>query len=158
HFGVVRVLAEQLWVMRDVTLTDAVVVAMNLIETTSQPARQESPPVPRPARTLPKERLPLPPVENKRMTLPTPAVHEVIKSVDSAMEPASPSPPPADTPLTSSQTPSRPVAALPAEQERETSRGAGPAVDEVRKSSTSDAPGTGSSNVPLSGSSVPKLG
>src|SRR5262245_32640650 len=143
HYGVVSVLAGQLWAMRDVALTDAVVIAMELLEAPPQPARQEAPPVPRPARTLVKERPPLPPVESKPMPLPAPAVQEVIRNADAVMAPPS-LPLPADAPSTSSQTSSRPPAALPTEKERET-RG-GPAVDEVRQSSTGDAPGAGSSS------------
>src|SRR5215469_15035702 len=46
HFGVASVLAGQLWATRDAALTDAVVVAMELIQPTPEPARQERRPVP----------------------------------------------------------------------------------------------------------------
>jgi len=72
YFGVASVLADQLSATRDAALTDAIVVAMELIQPTPEPARQEWRPIPRPPRTALKETSPLPPVESKPMPLSAP--------------------------------------------------------------------------------------
>jgi periplasmic protein TonB len=166
HLGVAGALSGQSWTARDFALP--VVLPVELIET--QPiAREEPRPIPPPARNVTKETPPappkvlketppLPPVETKPMPVPEPPAPEVIKRADPVMDTPPAPAPPANAPPAPSPAPSPPMSALLPAKERETSRGVGPALGEVRKSPIGDAPPPGSSSAPPSVASLPRPG
>ncbi len=158
HFGLAGVLSGQSWTARDRVLIDPVVLPVELIEPTPPPIPREEPrPVPPPARTVlketppppppvPKETPPPPPVETKPLPPPEPLVQppvqEAVKRTDPVME--VPAAPPANSPPSASPTPSLPT------------RGVGPAIGDISKSPTGDAPAPGSPSGAPAVASVPR--
>ena len=158
HCGALGVLLGRSWAVRHFVFTDPVVVVLKLIEPTPRPvAREERRPIPSPARASPKKTPPPPLVESKSMPMPALPEQEAAKGADPIIDAPS-TPPPPDPPLASSRTASRPMPAVPARKEPETSSGGGPAVDEIAKSLTGDASALGSSSPAPTVAGVPRVG